>query len=261
MISRVTTTAITRHVSRSIARCELTHVEREPIDVEVARAEHDAYCALLDELGCDVVQLPEAPDLPDSVFVEDTALVLDELAVLTRPGAESRRPEVPLIARALRRYRPVAEIEAPATLDGGDILVIGRAVYVGLSARSSTAGVEALARILAPHGYTVRGTPMRDCLHLKSAASVIGNGLVLVNPAWVDPSDLGDRTFVEIDASEPFAANAVRLDNAIVHSSSYPRTKARIEARGIRVASVPASELAKAEGGVTCCSLLVRDAG
>ena len=251
------TIAITREVSRAITHCELTHLERDSIDLAVARGQHASYCELLERLGCEVVRLPEEPELPDSVFVEDTALVFPELAVLTRPGASSRRPEVDTIARALEPHRRLARIDAPATLDGGDVLVIDRDVYVGLSARSTAQSVEALARVLAPHGYEVRGTAMRDCLHLKTAACAVGPNTVLVNPAWVEPADLGGRAVIEVDPSEPFGANAVLLEGTVIHPSAFPRTRARLEAEGIRVAPVDASELAKAEGGVTCCSLLV----
>ena len=252
------TIAITREVSRSIARCELTHLERDAIDLAVAREQHADYCRLLEELGCELVRLPEEPELPDSVFVEDVALVFPELAVLTRPGAASRRPEVDTVARALELHRPLQRIEAPATLDGGDVLVVDQDVYVGLSARSSREGVRALGRILAAHGYTLRGVPLRGCLHLKSAACEVAADTLLVNPAWVDPSELGGRRCIEVDPAEPFGANALRVGDSVIHSSSFPLTRARLEAAGIRVAAVAASELAKAEGGVTCCSLLVR---
>jgi len=250
--------AVTRAVSRAITRCELTHLDRVEIDVAVARAQHEAYCATLERLGCELVRLPEEPELPDSVFVEDTALVFDELAVLTRPGAASRRPEVDSVGAALESLRPIVRIGGPGILDGGDVIVIERDVYVGLSSRSDQAGIEELGRLLAPYGYRVHGVELRDCLHLKTAACWIGGNTVLANPEWIDPSVLGERSVIEIDPAEPFSANAFPVAGTLVHADSFPATRGRLEAAGFAVAPVPASELAKAEGGVTCCSLILR---
>lgn len=251
--------AITREVSRAIAACELTHLARAPIDVGRARAQHEAYCAALAELGCEVRRLPEEPALADSVFVEDTALALDGLCVLMRPGAASRRPEVDSVAGALAGLRPLARLAGPGTVDGGDVLVLGREVHVGLSTRSTRAGIDELARLLAPHDYRVRATEVHGCLHLKSAATALGEDTVLVNPAWLDPRALGEHRVLEVDPGEPFAANALRVGAGVIHAAAFPRTRARLEAAGFRVVPVPADELAKAEGGVTCCSLILDD--
>jgi dimethylargininase len=250
--------AITREVSPSLARCELTHLAREPIDVERARAQHAAYERSLARLGCEVVRLPAEPDLPDAVFVEDTAVVLDELAVVTRPGAESRRPETTSVVRALGTYRNLLRIEPPGTLDGGDVLVAGRNVFVGRSSRSDPAGVAQLRGHLEPRGYTVQAVELGGCLHLKSAATVVARGLLLVNRSWVDPGVFRGLEILDVDPDEPFAANALRVDEAVVYPAAFPRTRRRLEARGLRVETVEVSELAKAEGAVTCCSLLLR---
>jgi dimethylargininase len=250
--------AIVREVPRSIASGERMHVAREPIDLEKAREEHRRYVGALSGLGCEILSLEEEPELADSVFVEDTACVFDEIAVLTRPGAPSRRPEVDSIAEVLQNYRRVVRIEPPATLDGGDILVFGKRVFVGLSSRTDGGGVGALAEHLAPHGYTVEGVPLGDCLHLKSAVSVLGEECLLVHPGWVDGALFGAARIVEIDPTEPFAANAVFLENSVIVAEAFPRTRERLESSGLRVVCVPAGELAKAEGGVTCCSLLLK---
>lgn len=250
-------TAILREVSRSLGRCELTHVEREPIDVGVARAQHDAYEQLLASLGCSIVLLPEEPELPDAVFVEDTAVVLPELAIITRPGAPSRRPEVPSVAAILARYRRLVTIEAPGTIDGGDVLVTGKEIFIGETGRSNSHAIEQMARVLHPFGYVVRGVPVSGCLHLKSAATVCGPDMVLVNPAWVDPAVFGATATIEVDPSESHAANALVLEGGIIYPSSFPRTRERLRDRGIAVHGVDLGELAKAEGAVTCCSLIV----
>jgi dimethylargininase len=201
--------------------------------------------------------LPEEPDLPDAVFVEDAAVVLPDLAIITRPGAPSRRPETPSVAAALARYRRLAQIEAPGTLDGGDVLVAGNNLYIGETQRSSGHAVEQVAELLRPSGYTVQSVPVTGCLHLKSAVTLCGPDLLLVNPEWVDPGRFGGRSIVEVDPAEPYAANALLLDGGIIYPAAFPRTRARLRARGIAVHAIDCSELAKAEGAVTCCSLIV----
>src|SRR5512145_526311 len=172
-MKRAALVAITRAVSPAIARCEVTHVPRAPIDVERARAQHDDYECALAVFGCRVVRLPAEPGLPDSVFVEDAALVFDEFAILTRPGAASRREEPGGLATTLRRFRPLARLEAPATLDGGDVLRAGRMVFVGRSRRTNEAGYLQLRSLLTPIGYRVVGVEVRDCLHLKSGVTQV----------------------------------------------------------------------------------------
>lgn len=255
--------ALTRPVSPAFAECELTHLTREPIDVGLARRQHAAYEALLAELGCEVEHLREEPALPDSVFVEDAAVVVDEVAVITRPGAESRRGETKSVAAALARHRPLAQIEAPATLDGGDVLRMGRRLFVGLSARTNRDGVEQLATLLAPHGYEVEGVPLDDCLHLKTAVTEVADGTVIINAAWIDRATFAAYEQIEVDPNEPFAANALLIHgdgkepDTVVVPAAFPRTADRLATRGLHVRTVEVSEIAKAEGGVTCCSILL----
>jgi len=250
--------AYTRAVSPTLADCELTHLERLPLDVARAAVEHDAYEALLEMLGTTVRRLPPAPDLPDAVFVEDTAIVLDEIAVITRPGAASRRLETLSVASVLAAHRPLAHIASPATLDGGDVLVAGRTIFAGLSSRTTRDAVDQLARAVQPFGYDVVPVEFQGCLHLKSAVTRVADNLLLLNPAWVDAAAFPGYRALPVDPAEPHAANALMLGGSVVHPSHFPRTRARMEAEGLRVAAVAMTELAKAEAGVTCCSLLVR---
>ena len=231
--------ALTREVSRAIANCELTHLARVPIDLAVAQAQHAAYEAALRSLGFSVQRVAEAPALADSVFVEDVAVVFPELAVMTRPGAESRRAEGGAVADVLGHHRALAKIEAPGTLDGGDVLVLDKDVAVGDTSRSNAEGVAQLARLLAPHGYRVRHIPVHGALHLKSAVTRVGDRVLLVNPEWVDVQLFPGWMMVPVDATEPFAANALWLGGAVILSESFPRTRARLEAMGIRVLPVP----------------------
>lgn len=248
--------ALTRAVPPSIGRCELTHLARAPIDVERAAGQHREYEDALRALGCTVRRLPPEPELADSVFVEDTAVVLDEVAVLTRPGAVSRRAETASVAGALRPHRRLLSIEPPGTLEGGDVLRIGRDLYIGLSARSNPAGVRQLRDLLRPFGYTVHGVAVRGCLHLKTAVTRVAEGTVLVNPDWVDVRELGRIERIEVHPVEPFAANALPLGETLLYPAAHPRTRERLEARGLTLQTVDADELAKAEAGLTCCSLV-----
>jgi dimethylargininase len=250
------TLAITRQVSPRLADCELTFIESRPIDLDVARAQHDGYVRTLAGLGCEVLELPAEPDLPDSVFVEDTAVVLPEVAVITRPGADSRKPETDSIAAVLARYRPLVHIEAPATLDGGDVLVMGKTVYVGLSTRSDPRAVTQLQERLGPFGYAVTGVTLRGCLHLKSAVTRIDDETVLINANWVNARHFGDRAQIAVDESEPHAANCLPIGGRVVFPEAFPRTREKLERRGHSVVTVALDELAKAEGAVTCCSLV-----
>ena len=251
-------TAITREISPALADCQLSFVERDVIDVPRARAQHAAYRDALEALGCEVLELPAEAAYPDSVFVEDVALAFDEVAIATRPGAESRRNEGHAVLEVLGSLRPVLRIEAPGTLDGGDVLRIGKRVFVGASARSNASGHQQLRELLAPHGYTVESVAMRDCLHLKSAVTQAGENAVLINPAWLDVAPFTVYDCIEVDPSEQHAANALRVGDALVYPDCFPRTLERLRAAGIEVVTVDVSELQKAEGAVTCCSILLR---
>jgi dimethylargininase len=250
--------AITRRISPSFAACELTHLARVPIDLERARAQHRAYEQALVTAGGLVEQLDTSADIPDSVFVEDIAVVFPELAIVTRPGAESRRAETAAIAHALAAFRPLRTIDAPGTVDGGDVLVAGRRVFVGLSTRTNDDAVAQMRRILGPLGYTVCATEVGGCLHLKSAATALDETTLVVNPSWIDPAVFAGCTVLEVDPDEPSAANALRLPDRVIFPAAFPRTARAIERSGFRVERVEADELAKAEGAVTCCSLIVR---
>jgi dimethylargininase len=253
--------AVTREVSPALASCELSHIPRSPIDATRAGRQHDEYQRALEALGCRLDVLPAEPLLPDSVFVEDVAIVLDEVAVLTRPGALSRRAEVASVAAVLRGYRPVLTIDAPGTLDGGDVLRLGRTLYVGQSARSNAEGIAQLGELLVSHGYAVQGVPTRGCLHLKSAVTQLADDTLLLQPKWLDRELFADFRIIEVDPTEPHAANVLRIGDALVMPASFPRTQQRLIDAGFNVVAVDVSELQKAEGAVTCCSLVFRVAG
>ena len=249
--------AITRDVSRSIQLAEITHVQPQRIDYVLAGYQHHQYRRLLESLGCEVVRLPADDRYPDCVFIEDTAIVLEDLAVITRPGAESRRGETRVVADALEPYRPLVHIEAPATIDGGDVLVLDDRIYVGLSERTNEAAIGQLRFHTRREVIPVR---IDGCLHLKSGVTRVSRDTLLINRDCVDASAFAGWGFIDVDRAEPFGGNALLLGNVVIYPSELPKTRARLEAHGLDVRAVDQSELAKAEGGVTCCSLLVKTA-
>jgi dimethylargininase len=257
----LTLTAITRGVSPAINNCELGFLPRQEIDVGKASAQHQAYEECLRDLGVTVVSLPPDPDLPDSVFVEDPAVVVDEVAIMTRMGAASRRGEATILAAVLARYRSLRWIKEPATLEGGDVLRIGRTVYVGLSARTNQAGLDQLSEYLRPFGYSVRPAPVRDCLHLKSACTRLDDRTLLANRAWFDPTAFQGLRIVDVPSEEPRAANVLAIGSTVLVPTAFPRTAAMLERLGWKVRLLEISELMKAEAGLTCSSILIERMG
>jgi dimethylargininase len=255
-------TAIVRSPTAALARCELTYLTREPIDVALAQRQHAAYVACLRDLGVRILALSPEPELPDAVFVEDTAVVVDEVAVLTRPGAASRRDEVATVAEALRPHRPLRSLTPPATLDGGDVLRIGRAFYVGIAkgGRSNEEGVAQLREHLSPYGYSVHPVALDGCLHLKTAVSALSDSLLLANPAWLDAAAFADVELLAVPVDEPYGANSLTIGDTTLLPANFPRTRALLERRGLTVRTLETSELQKAEAGVTCPSILFESA-
>ena len=249
-------TAMTREVNPAIGSCEMTFLPRVTIDTSVALQQHQQYRSALSSLGCEIVDVPTAPGLADSAFIEDTALVLDEMAVLCRPGAASRVPEVAGVEDVLQHYRNLASIQPPGTLDGGDLLRIGQIIYAGLSTRSNQSGIDQLRSIVADYGYSVKTVATTKCLHLKSAVSEVAPGSLLINPNWISRSAFADYEMTDVDQQEPHAANALLVGRSVIYPSSFPRTMEKLVTRGIDVTPVDVSELQKAEGAVTCCSLI-----
>jgi dimethylargininase len=254
-------TAITRELNQAIGSCELTYLPRVSIDAALAQRQHEHYQAALASLGCEIVIVPTEQGLADSVFIEDTALVLDEIAVLLRPGPRSRRPELDGVERVLKRYRSLQSIKAPGTLDGGDLLCIDKVIFAGLSSRSNDNGIGQLRDIVTDYGYSVETVETTKCLHLKSAVSVIAPGTLLISPDWVCSTAFKDYELVDVDDDEAHAANALLVGQGVIYPSSFPRTLERLVKRDINVVPVDLSELQKAEGAVTCCSLIVSGAG
>ncbi|HUI77876.1 MAG TPA: arginine deiminase family protein [Bryobacteraceae bacterium] len=249
-------TAITRAVSPSLNQCELGYLPRQAIDIAKAEQQHRAYEACLSDLGVRVISLPAEPDLPDSMFVEDPAVVVDEVAVMTRMGAESRRGESESLAAALSRYRPLRWMQEPATLEGGDVLRIGSKVFVGLSRRTNAEGVAQLACELEPLGYSVQALEVHGCLHLKSACCALGDGTVLVNRSWIDSGLFETFRVIDVPKEEPHAANVLAIGDAVLVASAFPRTAELLANLDWKPRVLDISELMKAEAGLTCSSIV-----
>jgi dimethylargininase len=249
-------TAITRAVSPALVNCELSFIARQPIDLKIAEAQHQSYEELLRTLGARVISLPAEPDLPDSMFVEDPAIVLDEIAVILPLGTPSRRPEAESLRRALAPYRRLGYVTLPGTMEGGDVLRIGRKLYAGLSHRTNEEGIRQLRNLVAPFGYEVIAVPVAGCLHLKSAVTFLGRNTLLANRSCFDTSGFIGYRWIDVALDEPHAANALAMSEQIIFPASFPSTRARLEADGFRVMAIDISELQKAESGLTCSSLI-----
>ena len=249
-------TAITRQVSPSIGKCELTHFSRNEINITTARSQHLEYENVLKDIGCNIRRLPVEPNLPDSVFVEDTAIVLNELAIITRPGARSRREETNGVAELLKEYRRIFRMVSPGTLDGGDVLQIGKTLYVGKSSRTNESGIRQLTEFVSPYKYQVEVVIVDGCLHLKSAVTLVSEEKILINRSWIDIQQFNVKEHIDIDPLEPYAANALLVGEELVYPMNFPKTRQRLEGSGISIRDVDVSELQKAEGAVTCCSLI-----
>ena len=250
--------AITRPVSSSIESCELTKLKRQKININLARKQHRQYEQILVDLGIELHRLPIEETMPDSVFIEDTAVVLDELAIMTRPGAESRRTEINSVAKKLESYRQLFFIQPPGTMDGGDILHINNTMFVGLSGRANPDGFKQLQTIVQPFGYKCTSVRVRDCLHLKSSMCLVAKDPLLINRRWIDVAQFRNFTLIEVDEAEPYAGNALLVTGTLIYPLAFPKTRVLLERRGIEVKTINLSELAKAEGGVTCCSLIFK---
>lgn len=249
--------AFTRHVSPSIGNCELTYLNRVKIDISKAAQQHQSYEICLRRNGVQVISLPSEPMLPDAVFVEDAAVVVDEVAVVARMGAVRRRDEVNSLIPILAGYRQMEYLEPPATLEGGDVVRIGRTLYVGESSRTNTEGIAQLRAILGPYSYDVRAVKVNGCLHLSTGCSYLGRDTVLINRSWIDTRPFEWARIIEVPAPEPWAANSLSIGRVVLFPSGYPQTRAIIEQCGFNVATLDISEFEKAEAGLTCMSLIL----
>jgi dimethylargininase len=249
--------AITRRPGPAIVRCLLTHIDRKPIDLELATSQHARYEEALAELGYVVVSLPPSDEMPDGCFVEDTAVVIGDAALIARPGEERRRSETADVAKVLEQRVKVSYASAPGTFDGGDVLLSGSQLFVGLSSRTNKDGALQLKEFAEPRGYDVTVVEVSGSLHLKTAVTAIADQVLVANRDWIDVTAFAGFEIVDVDPAEPFAANVLRSGGSVLYPAEFPRTLERIRAHVAHVVTIPFSELGKAEAGLTCCSVLV----
>ena len=249
--------ALVRRPGPRLAAGLLTHLARVPVDADLALRQWEGYVAALEAEGWETIEVPPADDCPDAAFIEDTVVVRGDLAVITRPGADERKPETNGTEQTLAAlgYR-IARIEEPGTLDGGAVLTAGGTVWVGLGGRTNQAGVDQLATLLAASGSVVTGVPVSKVLHLKSAVTALPDGTVIGVEPLVDDRGAWDR-FLPVP-EEPGAHVVVLDDETVLMSSAAPRTRALLEARGLRAVTVDIGEFEKLEGCVTCLSVRLR---
>lgn len=254
--------AVTHVPSPALQQCELTFLDSESIDLAAALEQHRRYCQMLEGCGVHVVTLEANRELPDSVFVEDPIIVFDEVAVLTSMGVESRRRERATLAEFFKSHRQVVEIDLPARIEGGDVLKIGKHIFVGESPRTNTAGITALRHIIAPHGYTVTPVKVDGCLHLKTGCTALDDSTIILNPEWVDPSAFAGFRRVHTLPEEPFGGNVLRLPcdggDKLCMNEAFPKTIDLVEALGYEPLATDISEFVKAEAGLTCMSVPFR---
>jgi dimethylargininase len=249
-------TALTRQVSPNIGDCLLENLPRQEIDAAKAARQHDQYEACLRDLGIKIVRVPDAPECPDGVFVEDPAVALDEVAVILPMGTETRRKEVASVVETLSRFRPLIHLKPPAMLEGGDVMRIGKTLFVGISVRSNQEGIEGFAAAVAPFGYTVKPVRVNGCMHLKSGCCYAGAGTVVANREWVDISPFREFCVIDVPADERWAADVLAIGDTVLMPFCFPGTRRLLEQRGFQVKTLDVSELMKAEAAVTCMSII-----
>lgn len=250
--------AITHLPSPALQDCELTFVESTPIDISLAQTQHQNYCAMLERCGAKVIILEHTMALPDSVFVEDPIIVLDEIAILASMGVVSRRKEREAMETFFKDYRVIKRIELPAHIEGGDVLKIGKTLYVGDSARTNKEGIETLANLVKPFGYQVVSVKVTGCLHLKTGVTALDDTTVIINPEWVDEGAFQNFNKIYLPKEEPFGANVLRIGEVVCMNEAFPKTLSMVKHLGYTTQSVNISEFVKAEAGLTCMSVLMK---
>jgi dimethylargininase len=251
--------ALTRGVSKKLDGCELTFRQREEIDLTKARRQLRAYRDLLRRWGIDVVGMRGSSMYPDCCFVQDTAVVLDEICVVASMGAATRRGETSEIEKSLMQHRKVVRIALPATFDGGDVVQIGKRLFVGLSTRTNGRGIDAFAKLVEPFGYKVVPVVVNGGLHLTTGCGVANDETVILNPRWLDASAFKNLRQVHVPEDEPWAANTIRVEGAVCVEANAPRTFELIQPYASTIETLDISEFRKAEGSLSCLSLIFKE--
>jgi dimethylargininase len=251
------TLAIVRDLPDTFDRAIQPSAAAPSIDVELAREQHRLYCRALEHAGLSLIRLAADDRFPDCCYVEDTAIVVGEKAVIAAPGAASRRGETVAVEAALRDYKQLHRIEAPATLDGGDVLSIDKRIYVGLSGRTNEGSVEQLEAILSRGTYEIIPVEVHDILHLKSACTHLGGDVITWLSGHLDDHAFARYTKIVVPAEEAHAANCLSVNGVVLVPAGAPSTRAKIEEAGFETIELDISESRKAGGGLTCSSIIL----
>jgi dimethylargininase len=252
--------AVTRDLAPSLGWCELTFRGREVIDLPKAAAQLERYRQILRAWEVETVSIPAADTHPDCCFVQDTAVVLDEVCVMASMGAKARQGETEEVERTLASHREIRHIYPPATLDGGDVVQVGRRLFAGLSTRTNALGLDALRKIVGPFGYTVVPVEVRGSLHLTTGCGVVNDETILLNPRWVDSTAFTGLRQLHVPEPEPWAANTIRVEESVCLETGAPWTVELVSPFARSIETVDISEFRKAEGSLSCLSLMFRDA-
>lgn len=247
--------AITRKPGKNFAQGIRTTLSSDPPDYELILKQHESYLETLNAIGLDIIQLEPLPSFPDAYFVEDTAVVTGDVAVITNPGAESRKGEEDSIAAVLARFRQTAQIQAPGTLDGGDVLQVGTHFFIGLSERTNTEGAEQLGRILEKFGNTWTTIPVGAGLHFKSSVNYVGKNTILVTEEFADHEKLTGFDLIVVNNSEAYAANTLWVNDYLLTPKGYPDTRQKLKKMKSEIIELDTSEIRKMDGGLTCMSI------
>jgi dimethylargininase len=252
--------AITRGVSRHIGDCQLTHRSREEVNYEKACSQLEQYCELLGSWGVNLMPVAASDSHPDCCFVQDTAVVLDEVCVIAGMGAETRLGEVAEVEKLVAPLRKIRHILLPATLDGGDVVQFGKRLFVGLSTRTNARGIAALAEIVECFGYTVIPVVVNGGLHLTTGCGIVNDETVLLNPRWLDSFAFSGLRQLYVPEDEPWAANTIRVEDDVCLEEGAPQTVDLVQPYAGNISILDISEFRKAEGSLSCLSLIFKEA-
>ena len=247
--------AVVRHVPDSYERCIRT--SREKIDVALAKKQHADYCRVLQKLGLDLIWIKGDNALPDSCFVEDTAVVFREKAVICNMRLKSRAKEVVEVAKVMEELKETHRIKPPATIDGGDVLSVEDGVFVGISARTNLNAVNQLRKILQNSKLNVVPVRVHKVLHLKSACTYLGNGTVILSRGRFDTNVLQGLTKIIVPKGEEYSADCLAINGTVLMAKGYPKTRKLLEKEGFAVEELETSEFRKGDGALTCLSIIL----
>jgi dimethylargininase len=250
------TFAIVRDVPESFRESVSVLNTSHDIDLEIAKMQHLKYCNTLSKLGINIIRLDTDDSLPDCCFTEDIIAIADDIAIITNPGIQSRVAETKALEKTLSVFKDVFRITSPGTIEGGDVLKIEKTIYIGISSRTNMEGIRQFTSILEPRGYWIKPVEIRNTLHLKSVCTYLGNRRIILAEGYFDINVFSGFEKIIVPREEEYCANCLFVNNRVLIPKGFPKTKALIEAKGLIVSELEMSEFRKADGAVTCLSVI-----